>query len=123
MATHNNESVIDGHELSFDASDPLNGSLYLCEPLGSRGIVLSSSLLDALREAGIWSADAPKSVPDEQRSAYKEQLVLVDTAAYQQNDVAFLIARFDHLKYPSDAARWDAWTAFFDSRFEHLGKL
>ena len=118
MAGHSNESIIDGHELSFDASDPRNGSLYLCEPLGKNGSILTSSLLDALRDAGIWSTDAPKSVPEDHRSTYKEQLVLVETAAYRQADTAFLIARFDHPKYPSDGERWDAWTAFFDSRFE-----
>ena len=114
------QTIIDHHELAFDAADKANGSLYICEPRGQPGVIVTTALLAELRDAGLWSEEEPRSVPDEQREAYKEQLKLIDTSVYQQAGVEFLIARFDHPKYPSDGGRWDAWTAFFDSRFERL---
>lgn len=114
----NIDAVIDNHELSFDVADKRNGSLYVCEPRGLAGTIMTQDLLAALRKSELWSDDEPTSVPDEQRNAYKEQLTLVETAPYKQEEVGFLIARFDHPRYPSDGERWDAWKGFFDARFE-----
>ena len=71
-----------------------------------------AATLGALRAAGLWSDTEAKTVPDEHRQAYKDQLVLVDCARFGGAS-GFIIARFDHPKFPSDAERWDAWRVFF----------
>jgi len=101
--------IINKHTLSFDAADKENGSLYLCvdpsiEPGTDVGLVI-----EALRHAGLWSSEVPKEVPDEQRAAYEEQLELVDVVAFRDADSTLLAARFNHEKYPSSGARWQAW--------------
>lgn len=111
------DQIIDQHVLTFDPSDKANGSLYVGEPLdGSSGLHLQTELA-ALRAAGLWSAEPEKQVPEAHRAAYKEQLQLVGSVAYQSDGGSFIIARFDHPKFPSDAARWAAWQQHFDSRF------
>jgi len=114
------ELIIDRHVLTFDPSDKRNGSLYIGEPLdGDSGLHLATALAE-LRAAGLWSNEPEKQVPDAHRAAYREQLALVAAVAYQSTGGSFLIARFDHPKFPSDAARWDAWLAFFDARFTRV---
>ena len=107
------EEIIDHHVLSFDPGDKKNGSLYIGTPPGSGGNFDVTATLRALRAARLWSDAAPKTVGDDQKQAYKDQLHLVDCIEY---DAGFLVARFDHPKFPSDAARWQAWLAFFDER-------
>ena len=105
-------SIIDQHDLSFDPGDKRNGSLYIgVAQEGSSTLDLPATLA-ALRAAGLWSATDAKTVPDEHRQAYKDQLALVDSARFG-GPQGFIIARFDHPKFPSDAERWDAWRAFF----------
>lgn len=111
------ESIIDRHVLTFDATDKRNGSLYIGEPLdGDSGLHLASVLAE-LRASGLWSQEQEKQVPDAHRAAYREQLTLVDAVAYHSAGGEFLIARFDHPKFPSDAARWAEWIAYFDARY------
>lgn len=111
------EQIIDQHVLTFDPADKANGSLYVGEPLdGASGLHLQTELA-ALRAAGLWSAEPEKQVPDAHKGAYKEQMVLVDVVSYGAEGGSFLIARFDHPKFPSDAARWAAWQQHFDARF------
>lgn len=107
------DEIIDHHVLTFDPGDKRNGSLYIGTPPGAGGNFDVAATLTAMRKAGLWSDSQPKTVPDEQRQAYKDQLKLVDAVEY---DTGFLVARFDHPKFPSDAARWEAWLAFFDER-------
>ena len=75
----------------------------------------------ALRAAGLWSDEAEKSVADEQRQAYRDGLQFVAATAYRDGAGHFLLARFDHPKFPSDGARWDAWLACLDADHERLG--
>lgn len=105
------ESIIDEHVLAFDPGDKRNGSLYLGSPAAGGFDVAAA--IDALRGAGLWSAGASKTVADDQKQAYKDQLQFVEAVVY---DAGFLLARFDHPKFPSDAARWREWLAFFDAR-------
>lgn len=107
------DEIIDRHDLAFDPGDKRNGSLYLGTPREGGGNFDVAASLGALRTAGIWSDATPKTVPDEQRQAYKDQLQLVDAVAY---DAGFILARFDHPKFPSDATRWQEWLTFFDNR-------
>ena len=111
------EAIIDDHELSFDPGDPQNGSLYLCEARNGGSGLDRAAVLAKLRAAGLWSAEPEKQVPDAHRQAYKDQMQFVEATVYRTASGAFLIARFDHPKYPSSAARWQAWQAFFDREF------
>lgn len=104
--------IIDTYDLTFDPGDKRNGSLYLGTPRGKTSTLDVPATLDALRAAGLWSDVEPKTVPDEHRQAYKDQLNLLQVLHYG-GDTGYLIARFDHPKFPSDAARWEAWRAFF----------
>ena len=108
-------SIIDGHDLTFDPGDKRNGSLYLGVPRGTATFDVAG-MVAALRAAGLWSDVDTKTVPDDHRQAYKDQLLLVDVASFG-GDNGCLIARFDHPKFPSDAARWSDWRAFFEARF------
>jgi len=100
-------TLVDGYDLTFDAGDKRNGSLYLCTPRG--GGVAAAPWVATLRAAGLWSADAPKQVADEQRPAYRDGLRFVAARAFAVAGGHVVIARFDHPKFPSDAARWQAW--------------
>ena len=108
-------NIIDQHDLTFDPGDKRNGSLYLGVPRGSSNFDVAGTVA-ALRAAGLWSEVDTKTVPDDHRQAYKDQLLLVDVASFG-GDSGCLIARFDHPKFPSDAARWAEWRAFFEARF------
>lgn len=113
-----NAVIVDQHDLRFDAGDPKNGSLYVCTP---RGAPAPEAGLAVLRAAGLWSAEPEKTVADEQRGAYRDGLVFVAAQAYRSDAGDVLLARFDHPKYPSDPARWEAWLALFDTHYERLG--
>lgn len=108
------DTLIDGYRLIFDPADKANGSLYLAVPLTAPQTLDVAAALKALRDAGLWSAEAEKEVPDAHRAAYKAQLVLVEAVAYRGHSEDFAIARFDHPKFPSDPVRWDAWKTHFD---------
>ncbi|MSR15510.1 MAG: hypothetical protein EXR86_13315 [Gammaproteobacteria bacterium] len=111
------ERIIDRHVLTFDPVDKRNGSLYLGEPLEEDSGLHLASTLRELRAAGLWSEQPEKQVPDAHRAAYREQLSLVDVVSYSGAAGGFLIARFDHPKFPSDEARWNEWVAYFDAHF------
>ena len=107
-------NLIDTHTLVFDPADKANGSLYLAIPSSTPGTLDLPASLRALRSAGLWSAEPEKTVPDAHKPAYKEQMLFVEAVSYQCAGGVFTIARFDHPKFPSDAARWDAWKTHFD---------
>ena len=114
------ERIIDQHVLTFDAEDKKNGSLYLGEPLETdSGIHLASTLAE-LRNAGLWSAAPEKQVPDAHRAAYREQLSLVEAIGYRSAGGDFIIARFDHPKFPSHEGRWLEWQNYFDGRYSRV---
>ncbi|MGD9602241.1 MAG: hypothetical protein AB7O21_09930 [Gammaproteobacteria bacterium] len=115
--TVSKEAIIDRHVLTFDPGDKRNGSLYIGEPLESDSGLHLGTVLGELRAAGLWSPEPEKQVPDAHRAAYREQLSLVAAQTYRSDGGGFLIARFDHPKFPSDASRWDEWLAWFDARY------
>lgn len=118
-AAFTSETVVDHYDLCFDPGDKRNGSLYLCTPRGSSATSPAAWIAD-LREAGLWSGETPKQVPDEQRQAYKDGLVFVAAIAYVAGSEHIVIARFDHPKFPSDSARWEAWVDHCDVRHARL---
>jgi hypothetical protein len=118
-ASFSTQAIVDAYDLAFDPGDKANGSLYLCTLRGSPS-VRPDPWITSLRAAGLWSDSAPKSVPDEQRQAYKDGLVFVAAVAYAAPPEHLVLARFDHPKFPSDANRWNAWVAHFDRQHERL---
>ncbi len=111
------EDIIDRCELTFDPGDPENGSLYLCQNLDQADPDTRDRLVAELRADGMWSDAAPKQVPDEHRAAYREQLEFVAATRYDVAGQAITLARFDHPKFPSSAARFAAWNAAFENRY------
>lgn len=109
--TFSSDSIVDGHDLYFDAGDKRNGSLYLCVP---RGAARPDAALAALRSAALWSDEPDKKVADEQRQAYKDGLQFVAAVEYGAADERLVLARFDHPRFPSDASRFQAWLHLFD---------
>ena len=116
-AQFSSASIVDNYDLSFDAGDKLNGSLYVCTPRGAAASV-AEDWHEQLRAAGLWSQQPAKNVPDEQRQAYKDGLIFVAAIAYRTGPEHIVIARFDHPKFPSDTRRWEAWVDFFDARYD-----
>ena len=116
-AEFNGAVIVDNYDLAFDPGDKLNGSLYLCTSRGSSENP-AQSWIAALQTVGLWSDTPHKSVPDEQRQAYKDGLIFVAAIAYRAGLEHIVIARFDHPKFPSDTRRWEAWVDFLDARHE-----
>ncbi len=108
-------SIVDGFDLCFDAGDKANGSLYLAVPRGAGHAALAEDMAQRLRAAGLWSGAPAKWVADEHRASYRAQLALVAAVRYRHQGVELLATRFDHPKFPSDAARWAAWLAALDA--------
>ncbi|TXS96118.1 hypothetical protein FV139_01040 [Parahaliea maris] len=100
-------ALIDNKTLYFDPDDKANGSLYLCLDAPEEGNV--PGFIARAREAGLWSGAPPKCVEDNQKSAYKSQLELLDV--YQGRIVGedIVLARCNHPAFPSDERRWNEW--------------
>jgi hypothetical protein len=105
--------IVYQHELYFDPSDARNGSLYLCAAPGAP-LDTVAPLIDALRSAGLWSDEPCKSVPETHKKAYAEQMRFVACAQFSHAGADYLAARYDHPKFPSDAARWAEWLAVLE---------
>ena len=101
-------AIIHGTTMTFDGGDKLNGSLYLCATGGDVSVATSDAIA-TLRAAGLWSADEPKSVRDDQKPAYEQQLQFVEAVEVAGRSGRLVLARFDHPKFPSSAERFAAW--------------
>jgi hypothetical protein len=126
--TNSKESIIDACYLAFDPADKLNGSLYLGFPITEQDQsaaepsaemrALFESVINKMRDAGLWSNEPFSVVPDKHRQAYKDQLILKEALELEDSERIALpqgaiIARFDHEKFPSNDERWQAWVSFF----------
>ena len=100
--------LINRFELYFDGADMANASLYLCvdDSLGDAGV---QRVIAALREAGLWSEAAAKTVPAEHKPMYAEQMQFVGSSSGRLDGKTFHIAAYDHPKYPCQPGRWQAW--------------
>jgi hypothetical protein len=95
--------------LSFDPGDKLNGSLYVCDPAGGARAAQVDAAIAQLRAAGLWSEQPVKQVQAEQKPAYEAQMQFVEAWSVMADGGELVIARFNHPKFPSSAARFDAW--------------
>jgi hypothetical protein len=102
--------IVYQHDLYFDSADTRNGSLYLCVPPGTPAIDVEDSIA-RLRAAGLWSNEPHKMVPENHKKNYAEQMRFVACAQFDNGGRPLLAARYDHPKFPSDAARWSDWLA------------
>ena len=95
-----------------------NGSLYICIP---EALALDpADTINSLREASLWSAEAPKQVRPDQRNAYKTQLEFVEAIEYAAGVGNILLVRCTHPKYPSDANRWASWLQLLDNLYQRI---
>jgi hypothetical protein len=115
----NKDTLLDEYDLFFDAGDPLNGSLYLCQLRGLISVDLPP-LCAKLRSAGLWSGQNPKRVEDSQRETYKRELAFLEAIAFSVGGNTVVIARFDHPEYPSSETRWRTWLSFFDDSYARV---
>ncbi|HSB95586.1 MAG TPA: hypothetical protein VLC91_04025 [Spongiibacteraceae bacterium] len=95
------------HDLYFDPDDA-NASLYLCAPSGTPDSVVEP-LIELLRQAALWSPAAQKVVPQAHKKNYAEQMQFIACAQFVIGSTRIVAARYDHPKFPSNAARWSAW--------------
>jgi hypothetical protein len=102
--------IVYQYELYFDPADKRNGSLYLCAAPGTPATAVEARIA-ALRAAGLWSAEPHKTVPAEHKKNYAEQMRFKACAQFDDGAAPLLAARYDHPKFPSDAARWSEWLA------------
>ena len=109
------ESIIDGYTLSFDPGDKLNGSLYLGTSRQGEPGPEHTPIIESLRNAGLWSDTESRQIADDQREDYKAGLDFVEAVQYEGERGGFIVARFDHPKYPSSESRWQAWLACLDA--------
>lgn len=100
--------IVHEHELYFDPAEPRNGSLYLCAPAGTPAAAIENRIA-ALRAAGLWSNEPHKVVPADHKQKYAEQMRFVACAQFGDDQTRLLAARYDHPKFPSDAARFAQW--------------
>ena len=110
-------TIINHYLMSFDGGDKKNGSLYLAvDPTVQPGTNIDL-VIGKLRDAGCWSAEPPKQVPDEHKAAYEEQLTLLEVVQFRDADSPFLATRFEHEKFPSDDERWQQWLVTLESNY------
>lgn len=107
---------INNFELYFDGTDKTNGSLYLCI-----GDDLSPghahSIIEGMRKAGLWSADPAKTVPDEQKPMYVEQMQFIGAIDASLNGKIFHAAAYDHEKFKYTPSRWEEWKTFLSANY------
>lgn len=102
--------IVYQHDLYFDPADPRNGSLYLCVAPGTTPAAVEV-VIDILRKAELWSKEPYKTVPEAHQENYAEQMRFVACAQFGSGAIDIIAARYDHPKFPSDAARWSEWLA------------
>jgi hypothetical protein len=100
----------------FDGNDMTNASLYLCI-----GDDLSPghahSIVQAMRDAGLWSAQPAKTVPDEQKPMYAEQMQFIGAVTASLMGKTFHAAAYDHEKFKYTPTRWQEWQEFLAANY------
>ncbi len=113
-------SIFDLYNVSFDPGDRTNGSLYICDPLDRPSGIVLDEVVTKMRDARIWSDHDASHVPEKYKEQYKRELVLKEVVTYKTQNGDFLVARYNHPKYPSHDSRWANWLHHFDSQYKRL---
>lgn len=109
-------ALIKNFHLYFDGGDAANASLYLCTGWGlSDGD--AQTIIARMRSAGLWSADAAKQVPPEQKSMYEKEMTFIGSLTGSSNGKVFYVAAYDHPKYKYHPERWRAWQKFVTDNY------
>lgn len=109
--------LINNYELYFDGADMNNASLYLCvnSEIAEAEV---QTIISAMRDGNLWSADQAKTVPLEHKPMYAEQMQFIGSTSGKINDKPFYIAAYNHEKFPCQPARWQAWQEFIAAHFD-----
>ena len=107
---------INNFTMYFDGTDMTNASLYLCvgEDISEAE---TQAIIAAMRKAGLWSADAAKTVPAEHKPMYAEQMQFIGAVAASTGGKTFHAAAYDHEKFKYTPTRWAEWKAFLAANF------
>ena len=107
---------INNFNMYFDGTDMTNASLYLCidEHLTDED---AQSIIQAMRDAGLWSPDTAKTVPDEHKPMYAEQMQFIGAVEVSLNGSAFHGAAYDHEKFKYTPSRWQEWKTFLTNNY------
>ena len=107
---------INNFTMHFDGSDMTNASLYLCtdKTLSDDEV---ESIIQGLRGAGLWSAEPAKTVPDEHKPMYAEQMVFIGAVEASINGKTFYAAAYDHEKFKYTASRWAEWQTYLAANY------
>lgn len=102
---------INNFNMHFDGTDMTNASLYLCvdEEFSASEI---ESIIQNMRAAGLWSSEPGKTVPDEHKPMYADQMQFIGAVQASLNGKAFHAAAYDHDKFKYTPSRWEEWKAY-----------
>ena len=107
---------INNFTLYFDGGDVTNASLYLCI-----GKELSPghahSIIHSMREAGLWSEEPAKTVPNEQKPMYVEQMRFIGAVEASLDGKPFHAAAYDHDKFKYTPSRWQEWKSYLAKKY------
>ena len=102
------KDYINKFTLYFDGGDMTNASLYLCIG-GNLSVGHAHSIIHSMREAGLWSEEPAKTVPDEQKPMYAEQMNFIGAVEASLDGKSFHAAAYDHEKFKYSPSRWEEW--------------
>lgn len=107
---------INNFTMYFDGADMTNASLYLCvsDDLGEDDV---QGIIQAMRDGGLWSAEAAKTVPAEHKPMYAEQMQFIGAVTASTGGKTFHAAAYDHDKFKYTPTRWEEWKAFLAANF------
>ncbi|HCO58775.1 MAG TPA: hypothetical protein DIT58_01170 [Porticoccaceae bacterium] len=107
---------INDFDMHFDGGDMTNASLYLCtdENISDAEI---ETVIQSMRDAGLWSQDAAKKVAEDHKPMYTEQMRFIGALAASLNGKTFYATAFDHEKFKYTPSRWQQWRDFLTSNF------
>lgn len=107
---------INNFTMHFDRTDMTNASLYLCNDATlSDGEI--NTIIQDLRDADLWSADPAKTVPEEHKPMYAEQMQFVGAIEATFNGKTFYAVAYDHEKFKYTPSRWQAWKTYLEAHY------
>ena len=108
--------LINDFDMHFDGSDMTNASLYLCADSNLTDSDIET-LITALRNGGLWSGDAAKTVPAEHKPMYAEQMEFIGHVSGKVNGKLFYVCAYNHEKFPYQPSRWAEWKNFIAENY------